>query len=244
MAHGADSKCGCKGTGKPDIRQIPFNGRMVTLRGPSSQQLQLSALGPQVVAFEPENSEAFEVEVRARLMSTSAATETIPIARWWTEVSAGNSVWKEPFPTPTDLIQVASFAIPARGMVWRTSARQFRIAFFLDGSTAGSSVTNGVLQVTVMPVRGGVVDSYPFQDSASFLETPPRAHPFPMTAREWKVTGATGLPVTPAGSLITFITNGGLPYAATDATEFGDWNPIPFDAVAWAAPSGIYAAYR
>lgn len=238
--------CGCKGKKKPDIRQVPFNGRMVTLRSPSSQQFQLSGIGPQVIAFEPEDTEAFEIEVRARLMSNSGAQEDFPVVRWWTETSAGNAVWKEPFTTPTDTTQIDSFAIPARGMVWRTGARAFRIGFYVEGTTSGAVIDAAVLQVSIMPVWDSTVDTSPYQDSNARLLTPPKARPFPMTAREWRVYDSTGLPFAPALTTVAFVgLNGAVfPYVGVDAALYGDWQPIPFDAVAWAGPAGIFAAYR
>ncbi len=231
---------------KPDIRQVPFGGRMVTLASPSSQQLTLQGIGPKVIAWEPEGKEAFEVEVRARIMSNSAAGEDFPIVRWWTETSAGNAVWKERFPTPKDTAQSEDFRVPARGMVWRTGARQFRIAFYADGVVANQSVTiNAVLQVSILPVWGTQVDTYPYQDGGPFSDANPKIHPFPMTAREWKLQTGQGVPfvfgVLPSVALIAL---NGVAFASADASLYGDWQPIPFEATSWAGPDGTYAAYR
>lgn len=237
---------GDKAIANPDIRQVPFNGRMVSLGSPSSQQLTLQGIGPKVIAWEPTGKEAFEVEVRARIMSNSAAAEDFPIVRWWTETSAGNAVWKERFPTPTDTPMSEDFRIPARGMVWRTGARQFRIAFYADGVVANqSAIINAVLQVTILPVEGTHVDKYPYQDGGPLDDADPRYHPFPITAREWKLSTLAGVPfllgVIPSVPLIAL---NGVPIPGADASLYGDWQPIPFEAAGWAGPDGTYAAYR
>lgn len=234
----------------PDIRQVPFNGRMVTLSSPSSQQLTLEGIGPKVIAWEPCGKEAFEVEVRARIMSNNLAVEDFPVVRWYTEVSAGNTVWKEPFPSPDigalgTAAQFQDFRVPARGMVWRTGARQFRIAFYADGSVASPTVrVNAVLQVSILPVFGTTVDTYPNSDGGTFNFVDPKATPFPMVAREWKLQDVRGVPIGPTIiPSIGLLNANGLPYFGADASLYADWQPIPFEAVAWAAP-GAYAAYR
>jgi hypothetical protein len=230
----------------PDIRQVPFNARMVTLGSPSSQQLTLQGIGPKVIAWEPQGKEAFEVEVRARIMSNNAASEEFPVVRWWTETSAGNAVWKERFPTRPETPQTEDFRIPARGMVWRTGARQFRIAFYADGTVANTAaLINAVLQVSILPVWGTTVDTYPYQDGGPFSGADPKAHPFPITAREWKLQTAQGIPmVLGAVPFIGFLGVNGVLYFGADASFYGDWQPIPFEAVGWAAGPDTYAAYR
>lgn len=233
----------------PDIRQVPFNGRMVTLSSPSSQQLTLEGIGPKVIAWEPCGKEAFEVEVRARIMSDNQAAEDFPVVRWRTEISAGNAVWKEPFPTP-DIggvpgPQVLDFRVPARGMVWRTGARQFRIAFYADGTVANASaVIKAVLQVSILPVFGTTVDTYPFSDGGTFNILDPKASPFPMVAREWKLQDIRGVPVT-LGTIpaIALLNANGAPYFGADANAYADWQPIPFEAIGYLAP-GAFAAFR
>jgi hypothetical protein len=236
---------GDKDIASPDIRQVPFNARMVTLGSPSSQQLTLQGIGPKVIAWEPTGKEAFEVEVRARIMSNNQAAENFPIVRWWTETSAGNAVWKERFPVPADTTQSQDFRIPARGMVWRTGARQFRIAFYCDGVTANqAALVNAVLQVSILPVWGTTVDTYPYQDGGPLNAADPAYQPFPITAREWKLQTVLGVPFAPAAQGTVFFGLNGAFFLGADASAYADWQPIPFEAVGWAAPLDSYAAYR
>jgi len=205
----------------------------------------LSGIGPKVIAWEPEGKEAFQVEVRARIMGNDTAAENFPIVRWWTEVSAGNAVWKEPFPTPVDTVQANDFQVPARGMVWRTGARQFRIAFYNDGHNQGVATDEAsVLQVSILPVWGTQVDTYPYQDANNRVNG--KTHPFPMTAREWKITDVNGLPFALGGGSVIFASINGLPFpgGGADYSLYADWQPIPFEAAGWIGDLGSYAAYR
>lgn len=225
----------------PNIREVPFGGRVVTLNSPSSQQFTLEGTGEKIIAWEPTDKEAMQVEVRARIMSTDAAQEEFPMVRWRTEVSAGNAVWKEPFQVPTDTTQVRNFSVPARGMVWRTGARQFRIGFTWDGDNASQANGRAVLQVSILPVWGTEVDTYPYAETGARNDL--NGYPFPMTSREWRLCNQNGLPVAP-GSVLVFLGIGGAIFGVTDPADYADWRPIPFDAVAWGSSAGVYAAYR
>jgi len=228
--------------------QVPFAGRMVNVNSPSSQQFDLRGDSGEAsavtIAWEPQGREAFEVEVRARIMGNDGGVDEFPIVRWKTETGAGQAVWKEPFETPNGTtLNVPGFAVPARGMVWRNGARQFRISFFNAGTASGSSFGQATLQVTILPVWAGLVDTYPYADSRAVVTL--TGTPFPMTAREWRLMDLRGLPLAPAAVTLAFIGVNGAPFAGGDASLFGDWQPIPFEAAAWAADTpGVYVAYR
>lgn len=227
----------------PNIREVPFGGRVITLNSPSSQQFTLEGTGEKIIAWEPTDREAMQVEVRARIMSTDAAIETFPMVRWRTEVSAGNAVWKEPFQVPAATTQSRNFAVPARGMVWRTGARQFRIGFTWDGDNASAANGQAVLQVSILPVWGTEVDTYPYAETGARNDL--NAYPFPMTAREWRLYDADGLPIDPAdGLVVLFVGLGGALFGVNDPALYADWRPVPFDAVAWGSSAGVYASYR
>jgi hypothetical protein len=233
----------------PTILELPHAGRVIQMGAPSSQQFKLTGGGEASAVslmWQPEGREAFEIEVRARVMGNSGAAEDIPIIRWKTELGAGSAVWKEPFQFPGDTPAHPGFAVPARGMVWRTAPRQFRISFFNDGSQSGNPIGESTVQVTFLPVWGGVVDSEPFSDTAEAgIFVSGALTPFPMTVREWRVQTDLGVPFAPGVNGLAFVGMNGVVFGGgSDSADYADWQPIPFDAVGvgFALPS--YVAYR
>lgn len=227
------------------ISRVPFGARMVELSGPSSQEFELHGKGQQVIAWEPGGSEAFELEIRARLLSNSAANEDIPVVRFSVEASAGNAVWSEPPKERPGTVPYGAFAVPARGMAFRVAARQFRITFFVAGQNSGTTIAKSSLLVTMLPVWSGKLDVYPY--SATVQPTGgTTVNVFPMTAREWRVLDQAGRPFVPAIQTISLLGVNGVVFApAVDAADYADWQPIPHDAAAWgASANAMYAAYR
>lgn len=244
--HGDDFK-------HPSILQLPFGGRVIQMGAPSSQQFKLSGSGEASgvsLMWQPEGREAFEIEVRARIMGNIGAVEDIPVIRWKTELGAGSAVWKEPFPVRTPPVTGSpGFAIPARGMVWRTASRQFRISFFSDNTQSGNPLTEATLQVTMLPVWSGQTpDAWAYGDTAQFgiLAAGGAVSPFPMAAREWLVQTMVGVPYAAGANAMAFVgVNGTVFGPGSDAADYADWRPIPFDAAGWAAVlPATYAAYR
>lgn len=222
---------------------VPFGARMVELSGPSSQEFELNGKGRQLIAWEPRGSEAFELEVRARLTSNAAANEDIPVVRFSVEASAGNAVWTEPPEERPGTTPYLDFAVPARGMVFRVAARQFRITFFVVGTNAGGPIAKSKLLVTILPVWSAKLDIYPY---AATQQPVGGANVFPMTAREWRVQDQFGRPFAPAVATIGLLGVNGVLFApAIDAADYAEWQPIPHDAAAWGATTvAVYAAYR
>ena len=232
---------------------MPFGGRVIRLLGPSSQQLRLVAEKELSMWWQPTAAEgaelgqreAFEIEIRARITGTTADnTGPAPVVTWSSEMGHGQDVWEEPFPMLENAAPFGQepFNLPGRGMVVRTAAREFRIAFRNTGDLAGDPIAEIRVQVTILPVWGGSRQAYTYSDVAFPFGASP--HPFPMTAREWRLTDSIGLPLTGAETVF-FLTVNGSAFGLGPASAFGgDWFPIPHDAVAWVPDAPMYAAYR
>jgi hypothetical protein len=223
---------------------------MVRLGAPASQQFNLQGEGEAsaiTIMWQPEGREAFEVEVRARIVGNSASEEAFPLVRYKTETGAATAVWKEPFDPHSIQQHYGGFLVPARGMAWRTGARQFRISFFNDGTITGGPLDQATLQVTILPVWSGHVDTI-YGDGTQFgiLEPGAKVINFPMTAREWKLVDVAGVPFAPAANFVAFVALNGAPFGfPNDASLYADWQPIPFNAVGWGVAVGeTFAAYR
>ena len=241
-----------------------FHGsEVVHLRGPGAQELALkgddaaaAALTPPalnggvVFAWEPEGGEDDEhrsaVEVRARIVSSDGLIGDIPVVRWSIEVTELDAVWKEPMPA-ADLVAgttMLDYSLPARGMAWRVPVSQFRIAFRNQGMLASATpLLKSTIKVTVLPVWGGFEDRYPY----TYLAFPVAGvqHPFPMTAREWRLVDSEGVPFAAgSGIVILFVGILGALFGASAAEDYADFQPIPHDAVAFGTDSPVYAAYR
>lgn len=239
----------------PGASTMPFGGRGVVLLGPSSQQLRLGPQAEEWVWWQPAPTgegarEAFEVEIRARIVGTTAtfAGGQIPVVSWSDKVGHGQDVWPEPFPMLQNAAPFGQepFNLPARGMVIRTAARELGFGFRNVGTLDGQPVDETTVKVTFLPVWGGSRQAYTYSQMSfpapAIGGTP---QPFPMTAKEWRLTDARGLPLPALGPSVTFIGLTGVPFGITSASFFGgDWFPIPHDAVAWLPDAPVYAHFR
>ena len=231
---------------------IPHAGRVVKLTAPASQQLKLQGDGSIGINWDPEDKAAMQVEVRARVESTSVPVDEIPLIRWSSEVTHGHAVWTEPAQTQKELAQLVpslDYALPGRGMVWRTSSRRFTITFRNAGELGtGDDIASSKLLVSILPVWGGLVDVYPYAHvSQNIPASNLQRNVFPMTAREWRLMTVLGRPVTAAAIDIQLsgVTGQPLPGGGSvDAADYSDWQPIPFDAAFWIPNGTVYAAYR
>jgi len=208
-------------------------GRVITLRGPSSQTLDLQgsgaagAVASTVLEWAPEDRGASEVEIRARIVSTTALLGIEPIVRWFSEIGHGDQVWREPTPVLPVIAGAPylDYGLPARGMSWRVTSRQFRIGFHNQGTLGGAPVVRTTVQVSVLPAWGAFWPVYPYQH----LAVPFLGHqqPFPITAREFKLTDLAGLPLALLAVSTTLIgLNGGL-LSVQDGALYADWTPVP-----------------
>ncbi len=230
--------------------QMRQAGRVIELNGPSSQLLTLQgsgasgAIGFEVLAWDPKDHGATEMEVRARITSTSAALGIEPIVRWFMEIGHGDATLREA--TPVLPIIVGSpyldYGLPARGMSWRVTARQFRIGFRCQGSLGGAPITETKVQVSVLPGWGAFSPRYPYTHLA--LPFTAQQQQFPITAREFKMTDLAGLPLALAAVSTTLVgINGGL-LSVQDGALYADWTPIPYLAAGIVCSAVCELAYR
>ena len=217
----------------------------VDLRGPSGVSLNLSGFASKQIAWEPVKRGQMELEVRARIVGTSAIIGSIPIVRWDMELGHGKNVYREPNPA---LPQIAGtpmlkYSLPARGMIFRINARELRLFFELQGPLAGVPIPELAIRVSIMPCLGAWCPC-PIHQAIAFPFAGVQ-QPFPAEAREWKLTNEAGLPIVGQPALsVLFVGVAGALFAPTAANQFQDWSPIPHDAAGWVASSLLYAAYR
>ena len=224
--------------------RIAWSGRDIVLRSPASQSLDLGGTGEKLLSWEPENKEAIDIEVRARIVGTSATVAQTPIVRWWTETGHGNSVWREPTPFDvTSAVRMRNWSLPGRGIVFRIAARQFRIGFQGDGIAGNpAAVIRNTIHVSIQPTYTAPCGC-PY--TSSDLVPIGEVHAFPMTAREWQLMTADGQPVTGGVPDVEFIAVSGRVVATMQQQDYSDWRPIPHDAAGYRLTDvGAYAAFR
>lgn len=226
---------------------IEHGGHLIKLAGPGSQELNVQgAVQATVFAWEPKTRSAHELDVRARIVDAGGVLGDIPVVRWFSEIGHGDAVDRDPepaFPIVAGTL-MQNYSLPARGMSWRTPARQFRIGFQNISMLTGAPLTRTKIKVSVLPVWGAYTGVFPYQT----LQGPVVAgvqFPFPLTAREFKLTDAFGLPLALGVVTVIFIGLLGALFGPVDGSFYADWRPIPHDAVAFGAgPGSSYAAYR
>lgn len=230
-------------------------GRTIVLDAPSSQTLilkgsEVAALAAGTVAgwvdfnWTPQDKGASEVEIRARIVSTSAVLGIEPIVRWYAEFGHGDQTWRDPTPVLPSIAgsPYLDYGLPGRGMSWRITARQFKIGFRTQGTLGGAAVAETRIQVSALPGWGAFWPVYPYQQLAVPFSAVQQ--PFPITAREWRLQTLTGVAIAPGAIAITLIgINGGL-IAVVDAALFAEYRPIPHLAAGWVAAAACEAAYR
>ena len=232
-----------------DPWQVNHGAKPIVLNGPASQILELEGSGAEATAkeltWEPKDKQANEIEVRARLVSTSGNIGDIPIVRWFSITSHGDSVWREP-PDVMPIISGTPYvnhSLPARGFSFRVTARQFRIGFVNQGMITGAPLDRTKVQVSILPGWGAFPPSYPYQQIV-FPFGATVQQPFPITPREWKLTDITGQPLALGAVAITFAGIIGGLFGATDGALYADFSPIPHDAAAFLASAPCYVSYR
>lgn len=228
--------------------RIWHGGKPIILNAPASQILELEGSGVDATAkelvWEPKDKQSNELEVRARLVSSSGLIGDIPIVRWFCETSHGDSVYREPQPTLPIIAgtPVVNHSLPARGMSFRVTARQFRIGFVNQGMITGAPLLRTKIQVSILPGWGAFPPLYPYQQIVFPIGGVQQ--PFPTTGREWRLTDITGLPLAPAAVAIVFVGVLGALFGASDGALFADYHPIPHDAAAFVASAPCYVSYR
>lgn len=233
--------------------QIPFGGRVITLRSPAAQTLELPrtvAGAPQsskVLAWEPDDKEAMTVEVRARMVATSAPATVIPVVTCYLEVGHGHRVWTEPGePQRGADLDVEAFSLPGRGIVLSLSARQLRIGFQNAGGTQGENVESTTVAVSFNPrccANGAAGSVFP----SDFL-FPEQVKAFPMGAREFRCSEQDSTNVPGGGPNIDFFSVSGFEFSANQSQLDNGWWPIPHEAAFYrmdrAIGDGNYIHFR
>jgi len=228
-----------------EVDEMEFSGRTIVLHEPASQELELNGPNGLLLAWEPKDKQALELEVRARIVTIFAPdTESIPQVFWHMEIGHGDDQAREPILSL--LTSIRAFSLPARGMIWRTAARNFRIEFSNVGYIgAPAQALKSIVQVSILPTYGTHINVAPYvlrnALSANFSEI----HLFPITAREFKMTTNTGVPVPAATIQIQLkgITNADVG-AIVDAAVYAEWTPVPHDAAGFLTDADVYTAYR
>jgi len=222
---------------------LPFVGSRsrVRLKGPSSQILSLGPDTAETFEWAPDDRSQMEVEVRARIIAAEGPPGDIPIVEWRDELGHGDLVVREPHPALAQIsgTPIQAFNLPARGMLWRTNARQLRITLRNAGTIVGASLANVTVEVSVLPCSGMKVPQYPY----SHFAVAGLLHPMPWAAKEWRLTDVAGSPVG-AGPGVLFTGIMGALFGATPQSDYADWQPIPHDAVGFVPDAGTWAAFR
>lgn len=237
------------------LRKIAFLGNEVVLRAPASLSFDLQGVAvgaEQILTWDPVDKQAMTLEVRARILGTNVGNALIPIVRWWSEVSHGEKVWREPPPFAQAAgVEFQDFGLPGRGMTFRVNSRRFRIGFRNDGARNDVGIIvppdpiKNTLAVSVLPVCTPG-DAYP----PSTYQTLDAIGSFPMTAREWRVMGLDGLQQGGTGPDALFWAVSGYQFDDANQTLYDEWMPIPHDAAGFSfnagapPPPGNYAAFR
>jgi len=207
---------------KPGLRVFPhgLNHSHEVLRGAAGDSLIVRESGFDSFVWEPEDRRALDLELRLRLVSVQdTAAYVIPQARFKMTFGHGDVSWQIP---PRPAIAVAGAVeflpiIPARGLVFRLSARQLQIDVF-------NNVATQILKcnVSVQPQHSCCGPTpYVQLGQDDWL---------PMDAKEMRVRRPDGSVFAAATALIQFFSLNGLGVtAAIDPTTTGwsDFQPIP-----------------
>lgn len=226
--------------------KMPFGGKVITLAGPASQELDLGGVAQVILAWEPKDKSAHEIEVRARIVNiTDPDSEGDPEVEWSMEVGHGSDVWREPSLSKTSqALKMKNFTLPGRGMIWRIASRWFRIGFANVGAFA-TSEAKSIVQVSFLPVWGEHSGVRPYIYRAA-ISVANEQHPFPIAAREFRIQNPnSGLPFVAAVTDILFIGVTGNFLDTVDVTNYGDFHPIPHAAAGFRIISAaVDVAYR
>ena len=226
--------------------RLPFTGEraVMPLRGPTSQVLSLASGEEKSLSWDPQDRRQVEIEIRARIMAAQAPVGSIPLVRWAIEYGHGDATWQLPTPQFPVIAgtQVEDPTLPARGMVFRLNARQFRIRFRNAGLLTLAPLPNVVVQVTILPTVGGMQEPLEVRSTLAGPVVAGRMQPFPMGAREWQLVGADGL-APGAGTVILQGIAGAL-IGPVAFASFAAWEPIAHEAVGWLASAPVWAVYR
>lgn len=205
----------------------------------------LLAQGDGVIAYEwsPEDRRALDLELRARVVDTSAGLGETPIVRYRMEQGHGDRSWSIPDP-PFGIVSGTLSAdpiLPGRGLLLRFTSRRVQITFHGGFNLAGGAVAFNKIGVSVQPATGPRAPTFPVT-----LAVPALVNPFPMGAREFRIRDVDGQPFSLGAAALVFSSLVGQLLLVIDVLTggFGDWQPIPVLAVAFTPSVAMQAEYR
>lgn len=214
------------------------------LEFPSGQVINLSGVGESsavMFSWATVADRALDIELRAEPTGfIDFDPELAPVLRYRLEVGHGKMVHKFPG-TPRGLV-VSNPMLPHRGLLSRLSARELRIAMWLD--EIGVPPSRATLKVSVQPALGSTSrPSIVMQDVNYAVDA---LHQFPIEAREFRIRSeATGQPLPIGwGNLALRSLTGSLLTAPLDAALYAQWQPIPLLALCWSSDNLCQADYR
>lgn len=234
--------------------QLPhgLGDSLVALDGRAGAQLTLQTTGPQIYEWSPHDRQALDLEIRARIVATTAPIGTTPIVRWRLELGHGTETWTLPVgPIPIVSGQLhESPILPGRGLLLRVSARRLKLTFVGGFDTDDAAVQSSTIQVSVQPSSGDRccnADAYQQFGDPGALPPPPHVQPFPMGAREFMIRNpGTSVPFGLGGAVVIFSSIAGELFGPLDVftAGFGGWTPIPVHAVGLLSSVPVGINYR
>lgn len=210
---------------------------VVALDGTAGDILHLQGEGAIAYEWSPSDKQAIDLELRARLVETSAPFASIPIVRWYMEVGHGDYSWSfppDPFPVVFGSPTQAQI-LPARGLLLKLSARRFRIWFAGGLDIAGAVVASNKVAVSVQPSMPGkqCCAAEWYTQYAAPLGGPaplPRVQPLPMAARDLRIrTPLIAQPFAIGACAVDFrgVVGGALGIIDVALGGYSDFQPIP-----------------
>lgn len=194
------------------------------------------APGQRLYAWDVDGNVAMDVELRARIVSCPPGF--LPLVRYSIELGHGRIVYTDPQPSVAGPLGGAVVfeqeILPARGMVWRLSAKQLRVNF--QNFTAGLAppAPDIKIAVSVQPVLGA---ARPYRMRQQFVDVPAAGSSgvsrFPADFDSWHVRSAVSGKVLAGGYTVDYIslTNATIATVAPPTLRFED--PIPVLAAGW-----------
>jgi len=196
--------------------------------------------------------QALDLELRARIVETTATLGTTPVVRWGLELGHGEASWTLPAPSQTIIsgTPLERPILPGRGIVLRVSARRLRITFQGGFNLTGGAVARSKILVSCQPAAGDKCCNADWRqqyDNPAELPAPAHSMPFPMGATEFRIRSAfTGAPFGAGACGVLFTSIAGQLLGVVDvfASLMGDWTPIPVHAVACQTTVAAQLDYR
>lgn len=195
---------------------------------------------------------ALDLEVRARIVGTTAPIGTTPVVHFALELGHGAITWNLPVP-PLPVISGTRHELPilpGRGLLLRVSARRLKLTFIAGVDLDGDAVDTIKLAVSVQPSGGDRccnADAYAQYGDPALGPPPPHLQPFPMGAREFMLrTYDTSERFENNDCAVIFSSLAGELFGPVDAFSagYGDWTPIPVHAVALLTDVACEVLYR